>query len=58
MLIPQAVAWIKERISERTTWDGGMLIATGVAILFLAPLAKILAGIAIAYGIWTIITKE
>jgi hypothetical protein len=54
----QLATWIKNRISERTTWDGGVLIATGVAILFVAPLAKILAGVAIAYGIWTIITKE
>ena len=46
--------WITNRIKERTSWDGGLLIALGVMILFLAPLAKIGAGIDIAYGIWTI----
>lgn len=54
----QLVTWVKNRISERTTWDGGVLIVTGVAILFVTPLAKILAGVAIAYGIWAIVTKE
>ncbi len=50
--------WIKNRISERTSWDGAAIIALGLMVLFLAPLAKIAAGIAIAYGIWTIWKSE
>lgn len=50
--------WIKDRLIERTTWDGGILIALGLMVLFLAPLAKIAAGIAIAYGAWTIWKTE
>ena len=50
--------WITKRIKERTTLDGGILIALGLMILFLAPLAKIAAGLAIAYGIWTIWKSE
>ena len=50
--------WIKKRIKERTTLDGAILIALGLMILFLAPLAKIAAGLAIAYGIWTIWKSE
>jgi len=34
------------------------IIALGLMVLFLAPLAKIAAGIAIAYGAWTIYKKE
>ena len=49
---------IKKRIKERTTLDGAILIALGLMILFLAPLAKIAAGLAIAYGIWTIWKSE
>ena len=45
--------WIKNRLKERTSWDGGVCIALGLMILFMAPLAKIAAGIAIAYGAWT-----
>ena len=47
------INWIKTRMKERTTWDGGVLIALGLMILFLAPLAR-LPGLAIAYGVWTI----
>ena len=50
--------WITKRIKERTTLDGVILIALGLMILFLAPLAKIAAGLAIAYGIWTIWKAE
>ena len=50
--------WIDARMKERTTWDGAMLIALGLMILFLAPLAKIAAGVAILYGGWTIWKKD
>ena len=41
------ISWVKNRISERTTWDGAMVIALGLLVLFLTPLAKIAAGSAI-----------
>ena len=50
--------WIKERTKERTSLDGVVCIALGLMILFLSPLAKIAAGLAIAYGIWTIWKSE
>tara|TARA_B110000858_G_scaffold194449_1_gene248883 strand:- start:356 stop:517 length:162 start_codon:yes stop_codon:yes gene_type:complete len=50
--------WIKNRLRERTSWDGGVCIALGLMILFMAPLAKIAAGIAIAYGAWTMWKSE
>ena len=28
------INWIKDRISERTSWDGGALVAVGVVGLF------------------------
>ena len=49
--------WINDRNSERTSWDGAVLIIMGLLVLFLSPLAKIAAGIAIAYGAWTIWKK-
>ena len=48
--------WLDARIKERTTWDGAAPIILGLMVLFLA-LAKIVAGIAIAYGAWTIWQK-
>jgi len=50
--------WIKNRLKERTSWDGGALILLGLLVLFMAPLAKIAAGVAIAWGAWTIWKKE
>ena len=50
--------WITERMKERTSMDGAVCIALGLMILFLSPLAKIAAGIAIAYGVWTIWKSE
>ena len=53
--------WIKNRIKERTSWDGAVCIALGLMILFMAPLtqiAKIVAGLAIAWGVWTIWKSE
>ena len=46
--------WIKGRMKERPSWDGAVCIALGLMILFMAPLAKIAAGLAIAWGVWTI----
>ena len=50
--------WIKNRVKERTSWDGaGLIIFRGLG-LFMAPLAKIAAGVAIAWGVWTIWKSE
>jgi len=50
--------WVKNRIEERTTWDGSVLIVAGVCFLIFKPLATIVAYGAIAYGVWTICKKE
>ena len=55
---PTIKKWIDARKAERTSWDGAIPIALGLMVLFLAPLAKIAAGIAIAYGILTIYKSE
>ena len=34
------VNWIKGRVMERTSWDGGAMIAVGLVVLFLGPFAK------------------
>ena len=52
------INWIKGRMKERTSLDGAVCIALGLMILFMAPLAKIAAGIAIAWGAYTIWKSE
>ena len=49
--------FITSRLEERTSWDGAGLIVMGCLVLFLSPLAKIAAGIAIAWGVWTIVKR-
>ena len=53
-----AVTWLKNRLQERSTWDGIILVAAGVAFLVLEPFAKIIAYGAIVYGGWTIWKNE
>lgn len=50
--------WIKDRLDERTSWDGAALVAVGVIVLIAGPFAKIAAYAAIAYGAWTIWKSE
>ena len=50
--------WIDARLKERTTWDGAGLITIGLLAIFAANLAKIVGGVAVIYGIWTIYKKE
>ena len=49
---------VKDRLDERTSWDGAMLIAIGVIILIAGPFAKLAAYAAIGYGAWTIWKSE
>jgi len=50
--------WMKDRFMERTSWDGGAMIAVGLVILFLGPFAKYAAMAAIAWGIVTLLKSE
>jgi len=48
--------WLTKRMTERTTLDGAVLIATGVAMI-LVPV-DLIAYAAIFYGAWTIWKSE
>lgn len=50
--------WINTRLEERTSWDGAVLIAAGIAFLIFKPIASLVAYGAIAYGIWTLFKSE
>ncbi len=50
--------WIKQRLEERTSWNGAALIAVGIVVLIAGPFAKLAAYAAIAYGAWAIYSKE
>ena len=48
--------FIKARLKERTSWDGGVLIGGGI-VMILAPVNLIAYGM-ILYGAWTIWKEE
>ena len=50
--------YIKERLKEYSSFDGTLFVAIGLLILFLTPLAKIAAGLSIAYGIYKILKSD
>ena len=52
------INWMKDRLTERTSLDGAVLIGTALAILLAAPLLNVAAWIALVYGIWSIIKEE
>ena len=54
------IEWIKDRLSERTSWDGGALIAVGVITLFFSAIipVNLLAWAAIVYGAWTLLKSK
>ena len=49
--------WLKRRLRERTSLDGFLLISCGLCILFIGPIAKYLAYLAIIWGVWTLLRK-
>ena len=53
-----AKAWVMARIGERTSWDGATIIGISLLILLAAPIVKLLAWPALAYGIWTLVKGE
>ena len=57
-LIKGWIEWVKARVSERTSWDGAVLIALGFLVVLMNTLAKILAWVAILWGAWTIYKEE
>ena len=50
--------YIKDRLYERTSWDGVTIIGISLLILLAAPIVKLLAWPALAYGIWTLVQPD
>lgn len=48
---------IKEKMGEASSWDGAVLIAGGVAVLFVKSIVTWIAFGAIAYGAYKIYKK-
>jgi thiamine transporter ThiT len=53
----ESIEWIKDRAKERTSLDGGALIALSLLVLFAGPLIKIAAIAGLIWGIVTLFKK-
>jgi len=50
--------WILARWSERTSWDGAIIIGVSLCVLLAAPIIGWLAWPALVYGIFTLVKEE
>ena len=50
--------WVKDRFAERTSWDGGVIIAGALAIIVFDGIVAAAAWVALAYGIYTLIKSD
>ena len=57
-LLTVAKSWITNRWSERSTWDGGVIIGFSVLALVASPLIKYAAWAGLVYGAWRVVQKE
>ena len=57
-MLVKAKDWIMERVVERTSLDGLRLIAAGGSVILFGGLAKLLAWIAVLWGIYTLVKAE
>ena len=60
VIIEQAtklVSWVNARLAERTSWDGGVVIAVSVCALIASPFIKWVALAGIVYGAFTILKQ-
>lgn len=57
-LLNIAKAWIMARWSERTSWDGGVIIGMSLAWIIFGGMIDWLAWVALGYGVFTFWKEE
>ena len=57
-MMKKGMAWLKARVSERTSWDGAVIVAGCLVVILTGGLAKFLAWIGLVYGAWTMYMEE
>ena len=56
--VKNGLAWVKARVSERTSWDGVVLLAGSLFLLWGGVLAEWMLWGAAAWGAYTIYKSE
>ena len=47
-----------DRVKERTSLDGMVILAVSGMVIFASPLLKLAAWLGVIYGIWSIVKEE
>lgn len=50
--------WVLDRWSERSTWDGTVIIGFSILALAASPIIKYAAWAGLLYGAWRVAQKE
>ena len=50
--------WLKERVTERTTFYGASLIVICVSVILFGGIAKLLAWAGFLWGIYTLVKED
>jgi len=50
--------YLKSLVKERTSWDGGVIIAVCGSIILFGGIVKLAAWVGLGYGLWTLFKKE
>jgi len=56
--ITDIISWVKARLAERTSWDGGVIIGVSICALIASPFIKWIALAGIGYGVFTFIKQS
>ena len=56
--ITDIISWVKARLAERTSWDGGVIIGLSICALIASPFIKWIALAGIGYGVFTFIKQS
>ena len=57
-MLVKAKNWVMDRVAERTSIDGLGLIAVCGSVILFGGLAKLLAWVGLAWGIYTLVKSE
>ena len=57
-LLNVAKEWVVSRWSERTSWDGISLIVVCGSVVLFGGIAKLLAWVGLAWGVYTLVKSD
>ena len=50
--------WCTDRVKERTSWDGDIVIAVCLSIILFGGIAKLAAWAGLVWGVYTLIKSQ